>query len=128
MIFADNFLFLAREVIYMEEAGMDARIQRNYLDRLFNFIFGREDHKDWTLSLYNAVNGSHYTDPEQSEFNTVEDMLYMDWILPRHRKECRLKKPGNWSSHQLFSFFHDDPPAGSAVIYEGLNTMSVFSL
>ena len=56
---------------------MDTKIQRNYLDRLFNFIFGREEHKDWTLSLYNAVNGSHYTDPDLIEFNTVEDMLYM---------------------------------------------------
>ena len=61
----------------MEEASMDTKIQRNYLDRLFNFIFGREEHKDWTLSLYNAVNGSHYTDPDLIEFNTVEDMLYM---------------------------------------------------
>jgi hypothetical protein len=61
----------------MEEANMDTKIQRNYLDRLFNFIFGREEHKDWTLSLYNAVNGSHYTDPDLIEFNTVEDMLYM---------------------------------------------------
>ena len=56
---------------------MDTKIQRNYLDRLFNFIFGREEHKEWTLSLYNAVNGSHYTDPDLIEFNTVEDMLYM---------------------------------------------------
>ena len=56
---------------------MYTKIQRNYLDRLFNFIFGREEHKDWTLSLYNAVNGSHYTDPNLIEFNTVEDMLYM---------------------------------------------------
>lgn len=48
-----------------------------YKDRLFNFIFGREEHKDWTLSLYNAVNGSHYTDPDLIEFNTAENMLYL---------------------------------------------------
>ena len=28
-----------------------------YKDRLFNFIFGSEENKAWTLSLYNAING-----------------------------------------------------------------------
>ena len=46
-------------------------------DRLFKFIFGNSDHKEWTLSLYNALNGSHYTDPEAIEFTTIEDALYM---------------------------------------------------
>ena len=46
-------------------------------DRLFKFIFGNPEHKDWTLSLYNALNGSHYTDPEDIEFNTIEDVIYM---------------------------------------------------
>ena len=46
-------------------------------DRLFKFIFGNPDHKEWTLSLYNALNGSHYTDPEAIEFTTIEDALYM---------------------------------------------------
>ena len=52
-------------------------VEKKHKDRLFNFIFGREEHKDWTLSLYNAVNGSDYTDPELVEFNTLEDMLYL---------------------------------------------------
>lgn len=46
-------------------------------DRLFKFIFGNPDHKEWTLSLYNALNGSHYTDPEAIEFSTLDDALYM---------------------------------------------------
>ena len=46
-------------------------------DRLFKFIFGNPDKKEWTLSLYNAVNGSHYTNPEDIEFNTIEDAVYM---------------------------------------------------
>ena len=52
-------------------------VEPKHKDRLFNFIFGREEHKEWTLSLYNAVNGSCYTDPELVEFNTLEDMLYL---------------------------------------------------
>lgn len=34
-----------------------AAIQREYKDRLFSFIFGSEENKVWTLSLYNAING-----------------------------------------------------------------------
>ena len=46
-------------------------------DRLFKFIFGNPEHKEWTLSLYNALNGSDYTDPEAIEFNTIENVIYM---------------------------------------------------
>ena len=37
---------------------------REYKDRVFKLIFGNEERKDLTLSLYNAVNGSNYTNPE----------------------------------------------------------------
>ena len=52
-------------------------INREYKDRLFTFIFGSEEHKDWTLSLYNAVNGSDYDDLSAIEINTIKDVLYM---------------------------------------------------
>ncbi len=42
-----------------------------YNDRLFNFLFGSEENKEWTLSLYNAVNGSHYTDPSMIRITTI---------------------------------------------------------
>ncbi|MBR1438864.1 MAG: hypothetical protein IJ587_10050 [Synergistaceae bacterium] len=46
-------------------------------DRLFKFIFGNPEHKEWTLSLYNALNGSNYDNPDDIEFNTIEDVIYM---------------------------------------------------
>ena len=52
-------------------------INRKHKDRLFSFLFGREENKKWTLDLYNAVNGSHYTEPEEIEITTIEDVLYM---------------------------------------------------
>ena len=52
-------------------------INRNNKDRLFCYIFGREDHKDWTLSLYNAVNHTHYDDPERLIIFTIENVVYM---------------------------------------------------
>ena len=50
---------------------------RQYQDRLFKAIFGREEHKDWLLSLYNALNGSSYTDPSDIEINTIEGIIYV---------------------------------------------------
>ncbi len=52
-------------------------VNREYKDRLFNFIFGHEDNRAWTLSVYNAVNGTSYTDPELIQINTIKDVLYL---------------------------------------------------
>ncbi len=52
-------------------------INEQHKDRLFKFIFGNPDHKEWTLSLYNALNDTNFTDPEEIEFNTIEEAVYM---------------------------------------------------
>lgn len=48
--------------------------QRNYKARLFEMIF-RE--KEELLGLYNAVNKTHYTNPEELEINTLENAIYL---------------------------------------------------
>ena len=50
---------------------------RQYKDRLFKFIFGNPDNKEWTRSLYNAVNGSCYTNPDDIQLTTIENAVYM---------------------------------------------------
>ncbi len=52
-------------------------VQTDYKDRLFKFIFGNPENKKWTLSLYNAVNGTDYDDPEMISFNTIGTAVYM---------------------------------------------------
>ena len=52
-------------------------INNEHKDRLFNYIFGRSDHKEWTLSLYNALNGSHFSNADDIELNTIDDAVYM---------------------------------------------------
>lgn len=47
---------------------------RIYRDRLFRFVF---NDKKKLLSLYNALNHSHYTDDNKLEINTLEDFIYM---------------------------------------------------
>ena len=49
-------------------------INRLYKSRLFTMIFN--DKKE-LLSLYNAVNGSHYTDPNLLTINTLDNAIYM---------------------------------------------------
>ena len=53
-------------------------VNRIYRDRLFKFIFGNPENKAWTLSLYNAVNGTEYSDVDSVQLNTVEDAVYMN--------------------------------------------------
>ena len=50
---------------------------REYKDRLFKFIFGNPDKKEWTLSLYNAINGSHYQQADDIDFTTIKTAVYM---------------------------------------------------
>ena len=50
---------------------------RNMKDRLFCYIFGKEENRKWTLSLYNAVNDSNFTDPKDIQIETMDNVLYM---------------------------------------------------
>ena len=50
---------------------------KNYKDRLFKFIFGNPDNKEWTLSLYNAINKTSYENAEDIQLTTIEDAVYM---------------------------------------------------
>ncbi|MBR0132487.1 MAG: hypothetical protein IJM14_05330 [Lachnospiraceae bacterium] len=50
---------------------------KNNKDRLFKMIYGREENKAWTLSLYNAINGSDYTNPDDIKINTIDDVMYL---------------------------------------------------
>ena len=47
---------------------------RNYKDTVFRMLFS--DRKN-LLSLYNAVSGAHYEDPEKLEIVTLENAIYM---------------------------------------------------
>ena len=59
----------------MTETQNEIRVARNHKDRLFRMIF-RE--KKELLSLYNAVNGTSYTNAEDLEIVTLENAIYMN--------------------------------------------------
>ena len=56
---------------------MEEKTYHNDKDRLFCFIFGREENRKWTLSLYNAVNGTDYDNPDDVDITTMRDVIYM---------------------------------------------------
>ena len=49
--------------------------ERKYKDKLFRLVFHE---KKELLSLYNAVNGTNYDNPEDLEVNTLENAVYMN--------------------------------------------------
>ena len=50
------------------------KANKKYKDRLFRLIFSSRVE---LLALYNAVNDSHYTNPEELEITTLENVIYM---------------------------------------------------
>ena len=52
----------------------NTNVRRDYKARLFEMIF-RE--KEELLGLYNAVNGTNYSNPEELEINTLENAIYL---------------------------------------------------
>lgn len=51
------------------------RINDNHRDALFKLVFG--DHPENALSLYNAINGTDYTNVEDLEIRTLKDAVYI---------------------------------------------------
>lgn len=52
-------------------------VNDEHKDRVFKFLFGNPENKQWTLALYNAINGSSYDNPDDIQFNTIEDAVYL---------------------------------------------------
>ena len=50
------------------------KVNPKYKDRLFCLLFGNREN---ILSLYNALNGTQYANPEDIEITTIEDAVYI---------------------------------------------------
>ena len=61
------------------ETQVTTLYNREHKDRLFKFIFGKdtEQSKRWRLQLYNALNGTNYTDPDALKINTIENVIFI---------------------------------------------------
>ena len=61
----------------MSNTQENVRVNEKYKDRIFCLLFGREEYKENILSLYNALNDSHYDNVDDIEITTIEDALYI---------------------------------------------------
>lgn len=53
------------------------KVNFHYKDRLFSTLFGNDQRKGLTLSLYNSLNHTHYTNADDLRINTIDDVVYM---------------------------------------------------
>lgn len=55
----------------------DVKPVRQFKDRLFCAIFGWEENKKYLVELYNALNDSNYTNINDFEITTLENVIYI---------------------------------------------------
>ena len=53
----------------------NTNVNKRYKDTIFRKLFG--ENKANALSLYNAINGTNYTEDSDFEYTTLEDVVYM---------------------------------------------------
>lgn len=77
-----------------QEGNVEVKGIRNYKDTVFRMLF-RE--KNELLSLFNAVNGTDYQNPEELEVNTLENAIYLNM---KNDVSCVLDMKLNLYEHQ----------------------------
>lgn len=76
-----------------QEGGFPS-VQTRYKDTVFRMLFNE---KEELLSLFNAVNGTSYDNPEELEVNTLENAIYMSM---KNDLSCVLDSQLNLYEHQ----------------------------
>ena len=61
----------------MTKTNDDIHVNKKYKDTVFRKLFG--ENRENALSLYNAVNHTSYTNPDDLEYTTLEDVIYMKY-------------------------------------------------
>lgn len=77
-----------------DKAVFDTKVMRIHKDTVFRMLF-RDKKK--LLSLFNAVNGTHYEEPEELQVNTLENAIYMNM---KNDVSCVLDARLNLYEHQ----------------------------
>lgn len=91
---------------------------REYKDGLFRMVFQK---KEDLLSLYNALNGSSYTDPDELEVNTLGNVLYLT-----RKNDISFLISGMMNLYKHQSTFNPNMPVRGLIylcrLYENLQT------
>ena len=101
-------------VLNNQNDSLYINVNREHKDRLFKFIFGNPENKAWTLSLYNAINGSSYDNPDDIKFTTIEDVVYM-----KMKNDVSFLVSGEMNFYEQQSTFNPNMPM-RFFIYAGM--------
>lgn len=63
--------------IHPMDSTSNIKTEPTYKDRLFRMLFGFERYKENLLELYNALNHCHYTNADELEITTIENVIYI---------------------------------------------------
>ena len=99
-------------------------VNKENKDRLFKFIFGRPEKKEWLLSLYNAVNHSHYDNPDDITVTTIEDSAFAYFqqqglftrAVSMKFRTTFLERGGSEEPMVLYEMFRGAPPTPDALL------------
>ena len=88
---------------------------REYKDRLFTFIFGKEENRPYLLQLYNALNGTSYTDPSELEITTLQDVIYI-----RQKNDISFLLDSELSLYEQQSSYNPNMPLRGLMYFSAL--------
>ncbi len=69
LLWGQNISMLGNEV-----KAKETNVNRNYKDTIFRMLYRDKEN---LLSLFNAIQGTHYKDSSQLQINTLENALYL---------------------------------------------------
>ena len=75
-------------------------INTKHKDRLFCYIFGREENKKWTLDLFNAMNDSTLDNPDE-----MDDDFQIKAFLISHKAEVQDMLFVNYDEEETMNAF-----------------------
>lgn len=83
---------------------------RQYKDGLFCFLFGKEERKEYTLSFYDFLNETDYTDLSDLQIITLDNVLFINY---RNDVACMIdhdvinlwEEQSSWNPNMGIRFF-----------------------
>lgn len=99
----------------MAEIHKTVNTNREYKDRLFRLRFGSDEYKEDMLCLYNAVNRTSYTNPEDITITTIDDVIYI-----KMKNDVSLILDGNISLWEHQSTINPNTPVRGLMYFGNL--------
>ena len=99
----------------MTEIQETVGVNRKYRDRLFRLRFGSDEYKEDMLCLYNAINNTSYSDPEDITITTIDDVIYI-----KMKNDISLILDGNISLWEHQSTINPNMPVRGLIYFGNL--------